>query len=65
MGHGICKQSSLSLREPCDFITFFDVTVVTHVTACDVRVIRKTNCTTLDSSHRSASIAELIVPVES
>ena len=45
---------------------FFDVTVVTHVTACDVRVIRKTNCTTmLDSSHTSASIAELIVPVDS
>ena len=37
-------------REPCAFITFFSVTVVMHVTACDVRVIRKTNCTTTQES---------------
>ena len=50
-------------RELCSFITFFDVTVVTHMTVRDVRVICKTNyATTQDSLHKSASIAKLIVP---
>ena len=36
--------------------------MVVHVMACDVRVIRKTNCTsTWDSSQKSASIAKLII----
>ena len=66
VGHGICKQSSLSWHDPCGFITFFDVIVITHVTVCDVHVIRKTNCTTmLDSSHKSALIAKQIIPVGS
>ena len=53
-------------HEPCGFITFFGVTVVMHVTACDVRVIPKTNCTTTrKSKHKSASIAKLVVPAGS
>ena len=43
---GICHllASLFIQREPCGFTTFFDGTMVTHVTARDLHVIRITNC---------------------
>ena len=57
-------SSLFIVRWPCDFSTFFCVSVAMHV--CDVRVTCQTNCTIMRHSlHKSTTITKWIIPIHS
>ena len=60
---GLCPVC-YCISDPCDFSTFFYVSVATHVTVCDVSVTWQTNCTTMRHS-LCKSIAKTILSIHS